>query len=416
VTVLIAPNNNIVYKNIVYLLAVQGVNALFPLLLVPYISRVLGVENYGSVAFGLSLASFAYVLTDYGFGLYVTQKIAKAHSNYAKIRDLVGATLALKSILVVVAIVCLVLLKDLMPPNHRGIITSTIILMVGQSYIPIWFFQGVERMKALAIINVCSKAIYVVIVLVAVRSPSDGNWALLGNAASCIAASAVGFFWMIRMGYRPTWVGWRFCWNLFQGSTEYFWSRVAVTAYTAGCVVYLGFASSPLELSYYVAAEQVYKGLQTLFSPLPQALYPAMVRSKDFRLLFRFTAAVVILSIIGFFTSLAFLPFVISAIYGTAFSPAVSVLAVFMATIGISCTSTILGYPLFGALEKLNVANRTVFVCGGLQIFLLLTCFLSGNNSALALAWVVFTVEAVCLLVRGIWGGVLYRNRTPVSE
>jgi PST family polysaccharide transporter len=63
-------------KNVAAPLILQGTNYLLPLLTVPYLVRVLGVENYGRVAFAYAFIQYFVVLTDYGFNLSATQKVA----------------------------------------------------------------------------------------------------------------------------------------------------------------------------------------------------------------------------------------------------------------------------------------------------------------------------------------------------
>jgi polysaccharide transporter, PST family len=41
----------ILYKNIAYLLITQGANFILPLITLPYITRVVGPENYGLIEF-----------------------------------------------------------------------------------------------------------------------------------------------------------------------------------------------------------------------------------------------------------------------------------------------------------------------------------------------------------------------------
>lgn len=65
-----------IFKNIVSLVGIQGVNYIIPLITLPYLVRVLQPAGYGSLGFALAITQYFVILTDYGFNLSVTQKIA----------------------------------------------------------------------------------------------------------------------------------------------------------------------------------------------------------------------------------------------------------------------------------------------------------------------------------------------------
>lgn len=60
-------DNKRLLSNYFSLAILQGVNYILPLLTLPYLVRVLGIKDYGLLAFsGVTVAYFG-VLTDYGF-------------------------------------------------------------------------------------------------------------------------------------------------------------------------------------------------------------------------------------------------------------------------------------------------------------------------------------------------------------
>lgn len=65
-----------ILKNIISLIGIQGVNYIIPLITLPYLVRILQPAGYGSLGFSLAIIQYFTILTDYGFNLSVTQKIA----------------------------------------------------------------------------------------------------------------------------------------------------------------------------------------------------------------------------------------------------------------------------------------------------------------------------------------------------
>ena len=69
-----------VRKNIAFLYILQGVAYVVPLVTLPYLSRVLGVEHFGVFGIALGVVSVMTLITDWGFSLTATQQVAR-HAN-----------------------------------------------------------------------------------------------------------------------------------------------------------------------------------------------------------------------------------------------------------------------------------------------------------------------------------------------
>ena len=57
--------------------------------------------------------------------------------------------------------------------DHSTLHLGAYALVVGQAYLPVWLFLGLERMKHITLLNVLAKVIYVVLVFSVIREPAD---------------------------------------------------------------------------------------------------------------------------------------------------------------------------------------------------------------------------------------------------
>ena len=82
------------YKNTVWQYGLQIVKYLFPLITMPYLTRVLEPEGYAVYAYVVSFMTFAQMFVDFGFNLSGTKRIAASTSTNDENRAIGAVTQA----------------------------------------------------------------------------------------------------------------------------------------------------------------------------------------------------------------------------------------------------------------------------------------------------------------------------------
>lgn len=411
----IAQRNNVrtVFVNTRALFLIQVANQLLPFILIPYLARILGVEIYGVVSFALALLAIALVITDYGFNLSATLRVSKHRDNVIYVNRLIGAVFLSKTVILSVVlplIVVYALWSDKYSPYSTFIIFLSLPL-VAQTFQPIWFFQGIEKMTYIATFTLVSRILYVVLIFSLVHTAADYMWIAIASGMSQTLGLILAIVLLIRLGYRPSWPSFKYARHIARNSTQFFWSRAAVSTYTAGGAIFLGLFSTSSQVAYYSAAEQLYKGGQALFAPLAQALYPNMVRTHNYQLLFKVVKGATLICTLGILCGVVLGPQIINVIFGENYNQSYSVLLVFLATLLINTPSVLIGYPLLGALGQASAANISVLIAGAIQLVLLCTCLLFGWKNAFEIALTVLAVETLVLILRSTWASKYYGAR-----
>src|SRR5690625_4172774 len=70
-----------VASNVGYLMLLQFASYLFPLLTIPYLARVLGVDRIGDIAFAAAIILWFKTVTEWGFILNATRDISRCRDN-----------------------------------------------------------------------------------------------------------------------------------------------------------------------------------------------------------------------------------------------------------------------------------------------------------------------------------------------
>ena len=66
------------FANFAYLSLLQIANYVFPLLTLPYVVRIVGVENYGYISFSLAVVMWFTTIVDFGFNYTATRDVARS--------------------------------------------------------------------------------------------------------------------------------------------------------------------------------------------------------------------------------------------------------------------------------------------------------------------------------------------------
>lgn len=164
-----------VKKNLLYNV-INNISAIiFPVITVPYVSRILGVENIGVVGFATSYASYFALFANLGVSIYGSREIAKLKDDKEK-RDKLFSELfilmllssALCSLLYLMSIFTI---QSLL--NERAFLLVAGISLFLSSFSLDWYFAGRENFKMIAIRSIVIKLIALILMFALVKSKND---------------------------------------------------------------------------------------------------------------------------------------------------------------------------------------------------------------------------------------------------
>jgi len=395
-------------ENFISLGALQIVSYVIPLINLPYLSRVLGVERFGIVFFAFAFMQYFIMLTDYGFGLSATREIAVNRHNSNNLSNIFSAVTFIKLCLLIVSFVILCIMIIFIPKLHENwlVFLLSFLMVVGNAIYPVWFFQGMERMKYITFLNILSKTIFLVLIFIFVKHESDYIIVPLLNSLGFLVSGIIGMYFAIKnLGAKLYLPKWNTIKKQFKYSSEFFLSRVSVSAYTNTNTFCLGLIGSSIMVGYYVAAEKIYNAVLGLQGPLTDALYPFIAKNKDIKLYKKIFAITTIANLCLCITCFIFAKNIITIFYGNEMVSAYKILIILVFAILVTLPSRLLGYPLLGALKHTKEANRSVIIGSILHIIGLITLFVSGVMNVYTIAAMVVITESIVFVLRlySVW-------------
>ena len=394
-------------SNFFSLSVLQAFTYILPLLTLPYLVRVLGVDKFGLVMFAQSFLMFFTILVDYGFGLSATREISIYRDNKAKVTEIFSSVMMIKFILVVVSFILLSIIVFTFEKfsTNWELYYLTFLYVVGQAMFPVWYFQGMERMKYITIVNITSKILFTVLIFVVIQSPNDYIYVPILNGFGLIVGGIISLFIIYKTFNQPFVLQSLNTLKIyFKDSSQFFLSRVSVSIYTSANAFVLGLMTNTTMVGYYSIAEKLYMAIQSFYGPVTQALYPYVAKEKNIKLFKKIFTLAVVLNTLG----IIFLYFAGNYIFSLLFTnnigtESLEVFHILLLSALVVVPSILIGYPFLGALGFSKYANLSVIYGSLFHIIGLSILSLFGYITIYSVAFMVIATEILVLSSRIYW-------------
>ena len=161
--------NKSITKNYIYNLIYQVLLLILPVILTPYVSRVLGAENIGIYSYTLSISAYFILFGSVGIALYGQREIAFNQDDRKKYSVIFWEILFLR--IATMTISLLVFYFSFVKGDQYQIFYGILMLEIIANCIDIsWFLQGLEEFKKTVIRNVLVKLISIVAIFLFVKT------------------------------------------------------------------------------------------------------------------------------------------------------------------------------------------------------------------------------------------------------
>lgn len=267
----------VILGNIFSLSTLQIVNYLLPLITVPYLMRVVGPDKYGLIAFAQAFMQYFIIATTYGFNFSATREISTNRGDAVKVSQIFNSVMFIKFILLTICFFTFIAIVYSFSifRNDWPIYIFSFGTVVGDMLFPVWFFQGIEKMKYITILNVISKSIFTLFIFILIKEQQDYLYVPLINSIGFIVAGIFGLYiafknYQIRLVV-PAVSSIKY--HLKEG-WHIFISMLSISLYTTSNTFILGFFTNTTVVGYYAAAEKIIRLILQLFRPFSQAMFP----------------------------------------------------------------------------------------------------------------------------------------------
>jgi len=263
-------------RNLVSTTVFQASGYILALINVPYLTRTLGVADYGVLAFVISINAYLYLIVDWGFSLGATRDVAQARGDEDMLRAIFWKTMTAKALLSLLATVILFAVLALhRVPSPIYLLLPGLLNIVGAAFTVDWFMQGMERMGLFTLYSIGGRSLVVLLTFILVHGPDDTWIACALQGVGGISSGLAGFIIarrVLKLGRMrlPFHAALGQIWHY----RHYFLTQSSWIAYSAAAPLMLALIAGSSAVGLFAGADRISRIALMVALPVSMVMYP----------------------------------------------------------------------------------------------------------------------------------------------
>lgn len=392
-------------KNTSMLLLMNIAKMIFPLITLPYLTRVLTVDCFGLVAYVKAVMQYMQIFVDYGFMISGTQDIALARSDNDQLNEEVSNILLARLFLAVIGLILLVVITFILPTlkdNFTFVLLSYLVVVL-TCFLFDYLFRGLEKMEVITKRFVVMRGFAVLLTFVFVKSDVDILWIPILDILGSIIAVILVFIQLHKMKIVLKFHLSNDILKKIKDSTVVFLNTVAETAFMALNTIVIGIYLPIKEVAFWSLSLQIISAGQAFYTPIIEGIYPRMIISKDFNIIQKVLKIFIPIIILGCIFTYFAAPIMVQIIGGIQYIDATSTLQALIPVLFFGFTTMLFGWPTLGVLGTAKDVTFCTMITAFLQILGLIVLVNMGKLTILNISWLRGITEFINTCLRALY-------------
>lgn len=277
----------IIAKNFSFLSVLKLFNIGFKFILIGYLIRVFGAELYGVLTWSDSIIQFFLMFINFGFNVYAAKYIVDHREEKSKINEVVSSIYIIKTALFFASFAILFAVSWFDPISENlGLLCLLLIIGIGEVLFPIWFFQGIEKLKTATIIVFFSRLFVVIATFLFVKSQNDLLMYVSLLVLSSILMGVTGVYTITKQhNIKLYLVKFKALSKYFNAAVMFFLGRFLALVFNFGTIFLIGIYATMNDVAGFDTASKIVMLTVIPFEMLQQAVFPTISRTLDKKLL-----------------------------------------------------------------------------------------------------------------------------------
>jgi len=316
-------------SNFGYLMIMQITGYIFPLLTIPYLARVIGVEGFGKIAFAAAVIVWFQTITDWGFSYTATRDIARNRENLEKVSEIFSNVLWAKILLALISFIILFILTEFIPylKENQILLFIAFMLVPAKILFADWFFQAIEKMKFITIFDLISKAIFTLCIFIFVKEKTDFILQPLFLSLGSILVGLASFYLIVfKLKIKILPPNYLEIIKTIKNSKDVFINNIVPNFYNSFSSVLLGFWGGSIANGLLDAGSKFANIAQQFINILSRVFFPFLSRRSNKHSIY--AKINILISVVSAILLIALAPFIIKLFFTPDFHQSIIVLQI----------------------------------------------------------------------------------------
>ncbi len=395
-------DNTLILKNISYLSILRLINIAVKFLLVAYLVRILGEVNYGILTWSEAIIQFLIIFVNFGFNIYAARYIVENREGKNRINEIISSILTIKLWLLILGFVLLFLLSLFKPFSiHSNILFLMLFMGFGDVLFPIWYYQGIEKLKEAMYITVFSKLILLAGTFIFIKDPEDLLLFVFLLVITNILMGITGYTSLVKNHhYKPVWVKLSVIKEYVKDAYMFFLGMFLSLTFNFVTIFLIGLYFSMEYVAGFDVALKIVLVAIIPFDILQQAVYPTVTRNQDKKLIRRLIALSLLSGILLMVLLYSFSESLLGIFGGTEMIKYKEVLQALSVMVPFSALTFILGSCTLLAFGYTKEFNYSLIISSALYILVVIILILTGHMTFWNLVYLRVISDMILVLIR----------------
>ncbi len=303
------------------------------------------------VLYGQTLMTYVSLVINFGFNMSSSREVAMHRDNLSVLSQIVSTTYFCKTVLWILCGAIYFSLISIFPffREYYAVYALSYLLTINELLLPTWFFQGIEKMKYITIVNVSARLIFVIAIFIVVRHREDYLYVPLLNGLGALFGGGMALY-IVKRKERisfslPTFSRVK---EGFLVAFPLFVSSVSTQLYANVNKLVVGTFLGMSEVAIYDLGEKIVRMIKMPVVMISQVTFPRISREQNIRFLNRLMKSVGSVVIVVYILLFILSPWIVEVFTGTELPMATSIMRI----LGISV--------IFSSLNLFMGGNRLV--------------------------------------------------------
>ena len=399
-------------NNTIMMYVLSITKLVIPLISLPYLTRVLSVDCYGSVSFVKSIVSYLQILIDFGFLYSATKDIITIIKNKGNVNREIGNTfyaqLLLSALSLVIVIVCSFTISTLDGFELFTILSS--ITAVLSIFLFEYVFKAYEQMGKIAVRFIVFKTIALILTLIFVRSDQDIILIPIFDIFASVISIVLVVLQLKKLGVKIDFSFRRIreAFVSLRKSLVCFLSNFSSTVFTLLNTVLIGLILTKTEVAHWTLSMQLITAVHALYNPIINSVYPIMIKEKNLKIIHRIMLIYIPLIVVGSVLVYFFSDWLVELLFTEKYLTSAKIFVCMIPVLIASFPSMLYGWPALSAIDNERGYSFTILLGVCVHIIGIIVLMISHQFTLINLAIIKCITEIVLCISRII---LVYKNR-----